>query len=279
MIESFLDIFLPGETMERPIGIHDSGVGGLSVVSKIREYLPNEEILYFGDTANVPYGDKSPEEVKRLVFRILNFFISKNVKAVVMACNSSSALVLDEALKKYDIPIIGVIEPAIKEALKVSPGKKIGLIANLVTVTSGAHQRAMTKISGNGVRVIPQACPKLVPLVEQGKLNGNTTESILKEYLTPLETNGMDTLILGCTHYPFLEKPIRKILKNQVKIVDPATLTAITLGNTLKERNILRNSNGKPLNQYFVSGDSESFREVGSMLLGSQIEEVKSINI
>ncbi len=272
--------FLPWrKTMKEPIGISDSGVGGLSVASKIMKHLPSEEILYFGDTANVPYGEKSPGEIRKLVFRILDFFMSSHVKAVVMACNSSSALVLEDARKHYEVPIIGVIEPAVREALRISPGRKIGLIANAVTVKSGAHQTMITNISRNGVRIAPMPCPKLVPLVEQGLLEGQAAESAVKEYVSPLEDQGIDTLILGCTHYPFLEKTINRTLKRPVYIVDPAELTALELKEILTSLD-KRADNGVPVNhRFYVSGDPEPFKTVGSLLMGRPLEGVSSIDI
>jgi glutamate racemase len=270
---------LAEEVMNAPIGISDSGVGGLSVVSKMLTHLPEEEILYFGDTAHVPYGEKSPEEIRHLVFRILDFFSSRHAKAVIMACNTSSAIVLEEARQKYDMPIIGVIEPAIREALRVSRGKKIGLIANGVTASSGVHQKLMTKISGNGVRVLPQACPRLVPLVENGILSGTATDDALAEYLRPLQDHGIDTLILGCTHYPFLESSIRKLLDTPVNLVDPSELTVLSLKEILQEKNLQRIST-KPCNHtFYVSGDPGQFREVGSMLLGTSIPRVNKTEV
>lgn len=262
-----------------PIGISDSGVGGLSVVSKMFTHLPGEEILYFGDTAHVPYGEKSPEEIRHLVFRILDFFRSRHAKAVVMACNTSSAIVLEEARERYDMPIIGVIEPAIREALRVSRGKKIGLIANGVTASSGVHQKLMTKISGNGVRVLPQACPRLVPLVENGILSGAATDDALAEYLRPLQEKEIDTLILGCTHYPFLESAIRRMLDTPVNLVDPSELTVLSLKEILRARNLQRSSEKPCSHSYYVSGDPEQFREVGSMLLGTSLSRVSKTEI
>ncbi|MGV8122250.1 MAG: glutamate racemase [Candidatus Xenobiia bacterium LiM19] len=265
--------------MIEPIGISDSGVGGLSVASKIMAHLPSEEILYYGDTANVPYGEKSPEQIKKLVFRIVDFFMSCRVKAVVMACNSSSALVLDDARKHYDVPIIGVIEPAVREALRISPGKKIGLIANAVTVKSGAHQSMITNISRNGVRIAPMPCPRLVPLVEQGRLEGLEAESAVREYVLPLEAQGIDTLILGCTHYPFLEKTINKVLKRPIYIVDPAEFTALKLRDILASID-RRSDNEAPVNhRFYVSGDPEPFKTVGSMLLGRPLDSVSRLDI
>jgi glutamate racemase len=261
--------------MGQPIGILDSGVGGLSVASKIFTHLPHEEILYFGDTANVPYGDKTPQQLRAIVFRILDFFQSRDAKAVVMACNSSSAIVLDDARMRYPMPIFGVIEPAIREALTRSRQKRIGLIANLVTVSSGAHQRMMTRISGNGVRIHPQACPQLVPLVEEGILTGQEADRVLMEYLHPLEARGIDTLILGCTHYPFLEESIRKILGKEVAIIDPAEHTALSLRDMLREKGMERDAGEPSRHEFMVSGDPERFREIGSRLLGRPLGEVK----
>lgn len=277
--KKYMKIFYEGGIMDAPIGISDSGVGGLSVVSKVFSHLPNEEILYFGDTANVPYGEKSPAEIKRLVYRILDYFVARKVKAVIMACNTSSALVLEEARKSYSLPIIGVIEPAIIEALRVSHGKKIGLIANVATVESNAHQKTMTRVSGNGVRVLPMACPGLVPLVEKGMLSGAEPEQALQGYLRPLEMSGIDTLILGCTHYPFLEQSIRKILSNPICIIDPAELTALSMKKLLEEHRMERNSREAGRHKFVVTADPERFRIVGSKLLGTPIEEVTQVNM
>lgn len=265
--------------MERPIGISDSGVGGLSIASKMFTHLPKEEIIYFGDTANVPYGEKPSEQIRQMVFRIMDFFTLKNTKAVIMACNTSSAIVLDEARKRYDMPIIGVIEPAIRESLRVSPYKKIGLIANSVTVASGEHQRLITKISGNGVKIHSQACPQLVSLVEHGILSGKMAEKALREYLHPLQIKGIDTLILGCTHYPFMEDTIRKIIGNLVNIVDPSELTVLSMKELLEKNNLARTKKSACRHDFFVSGDPAVFQKIGSMFLGRPINKVTQVKI
>ncbi|MDQ7825658.1 MAG: glutamate racemase [Candidatus Eremiobacteraeota bacterium] len=265
--------------MKGPIGILDSGVGGLSVASRILAHLPCEEIVYFGDSANVPYGEKKPETIRKLVYRIIDFFVSQKAKAVVMACNSSSALVLEHARKRYAMPIVGVIEPAIQEALRVSRKKSIGLFANAVTVASGAHQETLTRISRNGVKIVPQACPHLVPLVEEGQLWGEETERVLREYLCPIEKSGTDTLILGCTHYPFLEETIRALLSTPLNIIDPGELTALTLKEILGQAGLLSANKEKVSHRFYVSGDAGKFRQVGSKLLGRPLMEVAHLDL
>ncbi len=265
--------------MVSPIGLLDSGVGGLSVASRILDILPNEEILYFGDTANLPYGEKSPQQIKEFVFAIIDFFVRQNVKAVVMACNSSTAIALDEAKIRYSIPVIGVIDSGIEEALRLGNHKEVGLFANSVTVASGAHQKALTRISGNGVRIVGQACPKLVPLVENGQLACSEADIAVKEYLNTISNSNADTLILGCTHYPFLEDTIKKIAGDGLKIINPAHLTARTLQALLTEKGLL-NPRGTAVNhRYFVSGDPEKFRILGSSLLGKNIDRVETSKI
>ncbi len=260
--------------MAAPIGILDSGVGGLSVTAEIFKQLPFEEILYFGDTANLPYGEKTPEQIKQLVFSIIEFFVANGVKAIVMACNSSTAIVMEEALKIYNMPIIGVIEPAIKEALRIGKTEEVGLFANAVTVASGAHQKILSLFSGNGARIIGKACPKLVPLVEKGLVTGKETEDAICEYINDIKNSSADTLILGCTHYPFLSETIKKIAGDGIKIVDPALETASRLREVLTTNHLLNPEGTHVRHRFMVSGNPDSFRILGSKLLGFNIDNV-----
>lgn len=261
--------------MAAPIGILDSGIGGLSVASKIMQYLPNEEILYFGDTANVPYGEKTPEEIKYLVFSVMDYLMDHNVKAIVMACNTSSALVLEHAKKRYNVPVIGVIDSSAAETVRLAKTGRVGLFANTATVASGAHQKAIDKIAHRNIRVVGQACPKLVPLVERGITQGPEAEQVIREYLRPIEESGADTLILGCTHYPFLQGVIRKVAKKGLKIVDPAELTAKKLRGLLLIYEMMNNKTIQPRHRFIVSGQAEPFRQVGSQVMGRGLSIVE----
>ena len=265
--------------MISPIGLLDSGVGGLSVACEIFKILPNEQIYYFGDTANLPYGNKTPQQIKSYVFSVIDFLMESGVKAIVMACNTSTALVLEEAKNKYNIPIIGVIDPGIEESLKVGKQEEVGLFANEATVLSGAHQRAMTRISGNGVRIVGKACPELVPLVESGQILGELAEKALSEYLETILKSSADTLILGCTHYPFLEDTLKKIAPKDLKIINPAALTASKLKSILEDEDLINNSDERFVHHYMVSGDADTFRKIGSKLLGFDIGEVEKVDL
>lgn len=258
--------------LNKPIGIFDSGVGGLTVVSKIMEILPEESFVYFGDTARMPYGDKTPDEIKKFVSQIINFLIQKESKAIVMACNTSSAIAYEDSVKKYNIPIIGVINSAISAAIKLTKNNKIGVIANEATVRSCAYPNALNKISADSKVIYQQACPLLVPLVERGEIDTPHAKKILKEYLLPLKEKGIDTLILGCTHYPYFYKSIKETLKN-VQILDPAEGMALELKNILEKNNI--RSKGKPVYNYYTTGDLVTFKNLGSKLLNREIKEVQ----
>ena len=263
--------------MNAPIGVLDSGVGGLSVLKEIKNILPNEHIIYFGDTANVPYGSKSPSQIRLFVFEILKYLKSQNVKAVVFACNTSSAVVLDKAQPCFDFPIIGVIKPGIKEALKVMKTEKAGLFANNVTVESGVHDKIMSEMSGGKHGVIGKACPDFVSLVEIGLTKGAEVERCVNKYFSAFDNVDLDTLILGCTHYPLLEEEIKKVCKDKITIINPAKETAKELAKILKENKLENKSENKESDIYCVSAEPEKFRNTASILLGRDIGEVKLV--
>jgi glutamate racemase len=261
------------------IGVFDSGVGGLTVASKISQVLPNETIYYFGDTAHVPYGDKTEDQVTGYVCKIIDFLKNENIKALVMACNTSSAIVLPHLNHdEIDIPVLGVIEFASRLALRVSTGEKIGVVANPVTVRSGAYVHAITKISLNGVYVHQQACPRWVPLIEAGKTSGEEIERVVREDLEPLIKAGVDTLILGCTHYPYLTEVIQKIMPRGVRIVDPAEALARRLKSILKKSGNL-SSQTSPDHRFYVSGDPDEFKKMGSVFFGKDIKTVLKVDL
>ena len=205
----------------RPIGVFDSGIGGLTVVKALRDLLPNEDIFYLGDTARVPFGPKSPETVQRYAVELAGMLMQKNAKALVVACNTVSSVALPLLMEKFSVPVIGVIEPGARAALQATRNRHIGVIGTRATIRSGAYEKAL-RAANNNVRVSSRACPLLVPLIEEGLLNDDVTDRMIMRYLEPLLTDGIDTLVLGCTHYPLLTDAIARMLKRQVVLVDSA---------------------------------------------------------
>lgn len=216
-----------------PIGVFDSGVGGLTVVREIIRNLPNERIVYFGDTARVPYGSKSKDTIIRFSRQIIRFLRTQSVKAIVIACNTASALALDEVEKELDIPIIGVLKPGAKVAAETTKNGKIGVIATESTISSGMYSKFIREQNPD-IRVYGKACPLFVPLVEEGWLRDPVTEEVARRYLDELLREGIDSLILGCTHYPLLRSLIGKIAGDSVNLVNPAYETACELRELLK---------------------------------------------
>jgi glutamate racemase len=205
----------------RPIGVFDSGIGGLTVVKALCDLLPNENISYLGDTARVPYGPKSPETVQRYAMELAQMLMEKNAKALVVACNTVSSVALSLLTRKFSVPVIGVIEPGARAALEATRNRHIGVIGTRATIRSGAYEKAL-RATDNNVRVSSRACPLLVPLIEEGLLDDDVTNLMIVRYLEPLLADGVDTLVLGCTHYPLLTEAITRALSNQVMLVDSA---------------------------------------------------------
>jgi len=222
---------------ERPIGVFDSGIGGLTVVKALRDLLPNENVSYLGDTARVPYGPKSPETVQRYAVELAGMLIKQNAKALVVACNTVSSVALPTLTKSFPVPIIGVIEPGAKAALAVTRTKHIGVIGTRATIRSGAYEKALRAVDGN-VQVSSQACPLLVPLIEEGLLYDPVTEQMILRYLEPLLGEEVDTLVLGCTHYPLLTGAIARLLKRQIMIVDSAQNCARAVEEMLDQQSL-----------------------------------------
>jgi len=229
-----------------PIGVFDSGIGGLTVLQKIMEALPRESTIYLGDTARSPYGTKSAETVLRYSFENADFLVEKGVKLVVVACNTSTAIALEPLKENLSIPVVGVIEPGVKEALKATRNKKIGVIGTEATIQSGAYTRAL-KTRDPQVEVYSRACPIFVPLVEEGWLDNSMAKMTVKSYLESLQKSGIDTLILGCTHYPLLKKAIRGFMGPRVKLVDSAEETAKEVRAVLKRESMGRATGHRPI--------------------------------
>ena len=222
---------------DAPVGVFDSGVGGLTVAREIMRNLPSEKIVYFGDTARVPYGSKSKETVIRYSRQIIRFLQEQQVKAIVVACNTASAFALDTVRNEFDIPIIGVIESGAKVAAARTRNKRVGIIGTVGTVGSGIHAQYLKKLDPE-ITVFGKACPLFVPLVEEGWLHDPVTVEVASRYLKELQDKDVDTLILGCTHYPLIRSTIRQVMGEEVCLVNPAYETALELGKLLEEQGL-----------------------------------------
>ena len=254
---------------ESAIGVFDSGIGGLTVLQKIIETLPKENTVYLGDTARAPYGTKSVETVLRYSFENTEFLVQKGVKAVVVACNTSTAIALTQLRDSLSIPVIGVIEPGVRRAIKSTKNKKVGVIGTEATIQSGAYTRALKEADG-GVEVYSRACPLFVPLVEEGWTDNDVVEMTVKAYLGSLKQSGIDALILGCTHYPLLKKAIREFIGSGVRLVDSAEETAREVETTLKTA-VLTRRTGEGIHSFFVTDAPDRFIEVGRRFLGEKV--------
>lgn len=261
----------------QPIGIFDSGIGGLTVFRAIREVLPNESMVYLGDTARVPYGNKSPETVIKYSLQNASFLVSRGVKVIVVACNTSAAHSLSILSSKFDVPIIGVIEPGAKKAIEVSRNKNIGVIATLGTIMSNAYANMLKRIDSK-VRVVSLACPLFVPIVEEGWLDDDVSEAIARRYLSTIASEGIDTLILGCTHYPLLKNVIKKVVGNGVTLIDSGEATAHALKGLLKDRDLLSEAvNGG--HHLYVTDVPSRFEITANNFLGGDMPPIKRIEL
>lgn len=264
-----------------PIGVFDSGVGGLTVAREIMRQLPNERIVYFGDTARVPYGSKSKETVTRYSRQIVRFLETQQVKAIVVACNTASAYALEDLEKEVDIPMIGVVKPGARVALSATVNGKIGVVATEATINSGIYSRYIEE-HDSSVSVIGKACPLFVPLVEEGLWEDPVTDEIARRYLTELIDSGIDTLILGCTHYPMLRSTVGKIMGEGVTLVNPAYETARELKALLTEHGLEsghRPGLGTELYRFFVSDAADKFQRFANSILPYGILSARVIRI
>ena len=270
----------PSTLSDAPIGVFDSGVGGLTVVREIMRNLPSEKIVYFGDTARVPYGSKSKETVIRYSRQIIRFLQEQQVKAIVVACNTASAFALDTVRDEFDIPIIGVIESGAKVAAARTRNKRVGIIGTVGTVGSGIHAQYLKKLDSE-ITVFGKACPLFVPLVEEGWLHDPVTVEVASRYLKELQDKDVDTLILGCTHYPLIRSTIRQVMGEEVCLVNPAYETALELGKLLEEQGL--SSTGTEQKEFpyrfYVSDLADEFKEFANSILPYDVEMTKKIDI
>ena len=262
----------------RPVGIFDSGVGGLTVVHEVFERCPNESIVYFGDTARVPYGTKSPQIVEKFALQDILFLMQQNIKLLVAACHTVSSVVLDGLIQKFHLPILGVVEPGIKAALKATRNNRIGVIGTRATILSDTYRLKMEE-RREDITVVSQACPLFVPLAEEGWLNGDVTHHIASIYLEPMKKQEVDTLILGCTHYPLLKAIIGDVLGKDVFIIDSAEETAKRVAERLRAVGMENEVGAKPTHQFFVSDIPHQFREVGERFLGVDLGSVSQVDV
>ena len=269
-------------TPASPIGIFDSGLGGLTVVREVMRQLPSERIIYFGDTARVPYGPKSPDTVRRYSREITAFLTSQDVKAIVVACNTATAHALPTLREHLTIPVIGVVEPGARAAVAASRRHELGVIGTAGTIGSGAYERAIRSIAPEA-HIITRACPLFVPLVEEGWLDRDATRLIAREYLAPLQHAGVDTVVLGCTHYPLLKPMLAEVLGPDVVLIDSAHETAAETATVLAQRGLLADvrgaGNGRPVHRFIASDAPDYFLRLGQRFLGSAIESVETLTL
>jgi glutamate racemase len=262
----------------RPIGVFDSGIGGLTVLKEIIGELPGESTIYLGDTARVPYGIRSAETVVRYSFENTSFLSSRNIKLLVVACNTASAVSLDAIKNRIPIPVIGVIEPGAKAAVRATRNKKIGVIGTEATVKSSSYTKAIKAID-ESIEVYGLSCPLFVPLVEEGWTQGPVATLVAGEYLGGMKEKGIDTVVLGCTHYPLLKKVIAGVLGEGVTLIDSAIETAHEIKKALKVLGLNREQNNSPMREFFVTDSPERFLKVGESFLGQKIVHIEKADV
>jgi len=262
----------------RPIGIFDSGIGGLTVLKEIINELPAEGTIYLGDTARVPYGVRSPETVTRYSFENTRFLFSKQIKMLVVACNTVSSVSLDAIRKSIDIPVVGVIEPGAKAAVAATRNKRVGVIGTSATIRSGAYTNAIKSLDPS-VEVFSLPCPLFVPLVEEGWTEGPVVELTAERYLADLRAKGIDTLVLGCTHYPLLKAVLSKVMGEGVMLIDSAIETAREMRGILGDSSLITSSSGAVVREFYVTDSPEKFLDVGERFLGRKIEFIEKISL
>ncbi len=266
------------EEAARPIGVFDSGVGGLTVVKELNRLLPNEKIIYFGDTGRVPYGNKSKETIIHYSLQVAYFLMKKKIKMLVVACNTASSVSLPTLKRHFHIPIIGVIEPGAKSALETTTNNKIGVIGTLGTVRSNAYKKALKKIKSN-VNVFQDPCPLFVHLAEDGWNKNKIAQMVADEYLKPIKSKNIDTLILGCTHYPLLKDVIQRSVGRKVALIDSGKETAKEVQRILEKKHLLNNHKMTEKNHsvFYVSDFPHKFKEVSQRFLSKDLKHVHKV--
>ncbi|ACJ32966.1 Glutamate racemase [Anoxybacillus flavithermus WK1] len=265
-------------TLERPIGVIDSGVGGLTVAKEIMRQLPKEQIVYLGDTARCPYGPRPREEIRQFTWEMTNYLLGYDIKMLVIACNTATAVALEEIRHTLNIPVIGVVHPGARTALKITKNYHIGVIGTIGTVKSGAYEQALKSINSD-VKIESLACPKFVPLVESGQFEGEEAKQIVAESLEPFKDRPIDTLILGCTHYPLLSPLIQQYMGEHVKLICSGDETAREVSTILHHSGLLYTGNKRREHIFFTTGSKETFQQIASKWFGHPIEHVETIQL
>ncbi|RMG65417.1 MAG: glutamate racemase [Calditrichaeota bacterium] len=259
-----------------PVGVFDSGIGGLTVVRQLMRLLPGEDIIYFGDTARIPYGTKSDDTVKRFALEDSFFLLDQGVKAVVVACNTASAIAIQVLRRFLPVPVVGVIEPGVQGALRETRNGRVGVIGTATTIRSGAYRRLLLAARPD-LQVVSQPCPLFVPLVEEGWIEDEATYLIARRYLQPLLENRVDTVILGCTHYPLLRPVLGKVLGPGVRLVDSGVEAAHHLKQVLAEAGLL-NTRRRGEHRFYLSDFPYKFQEIGERFLERTLPHVETVN-
>ncbi|MFD3445413.1 glutamate racemase [Microbacteriaceae bacterium 4G12] len=264
--------------MSRAIGVIDSGVGGLTVAREMIRQLPKERIIYLGDTIRCPYGPRSTEEVRQFTWEITNYLLAHDIKMLVIACNTIASVVLDEMQKVLDIPVVGVIHPGARTALKVTNNYHVGVIGTIGTIASKAYEHALKSIN-NRVEVEVLACPPLVPLVENGEFEGEHAHEVVSRTLQPLQNTDIDTLILGCTHYPILGPVIAEVMGKNVQLISSSDETAREVSTILYHSNLLNKGEEQSDHLFLTTGPVDIFKEIASKWFGQPVENVQHISL
>jgi glutamate racemase len=265
----------------RPVGVFDSGLGGLTATREIFRLLPHETVLYFGDLAHLPYGNKSRAAVTRFSLEIADFLLRQDIKCLLVACNTSSSYALDALREHVDIPVIGVIEPAARAAVAASPRGRIGVIGTLGTVSSGAYARAVEALAPQA-QVRSRACPLFVPLIEEGWTSHTVTRDVAREYLLDLDTGSLDSLILGCTHYPLIAPLLGDLVGPRVTLVDSGAEAARAMGVLLRERGQLAEpapAEHAPAHRFFVTDQPPQFARIAEGFLGRELPPTELVDL
>jgi glutamate racemase len=263
---------------QAPLGVFDSGVGGLTVVRALRELLPQESIVYLGDTARVPYGSKSPDTIRRFSVEDSQFLVGHGVKAVIVACNTATAHALPTLQATFRVPVIGVIEPGVEATLADTKCERVGIIGTAGTIRSSAYQYALA-MRRPGLQIHAAATPLLVPFVEEGWIDHPALKLVLKQYLDPLLDKGIDTLMLGCTHYPLLMPVLKKMLGKKVRLVDSASTCAAHTQRVLEQQHLLRKAKSKPSLDIYLTDLSEQAEAMARRFLGTDFGKVKKATL
>ncbi|MEI3614733.1 glutamate racemase [Pseudogracilibacillus sp. SO30301A] len=263
--------------MDQAIGVIDSGVGGLTVAYEIMRQLPNEKIIYVGDTFRCPYGPRPKHEVIQFTKEMVSFLLTKNIKMIVVACNTATAFALDELKKELNIPVIGVIQPGARAAIKVTKNNKIGIIGTEGTINSKAYLKALLQINSE-LDVIALACPLLVPMVEKGIISGEQAKKVVEDTLFPLKlSNRIDTLVLGCTHYPLLEETIQEVMGKTVQIISSSEETARETSVILEVNQLLYKNNREPNHSFYTTGDMDVFKKIYLSIFKKSLCEMNKV--